>query len=77
MTKYYACAYHKHCKIGLSHISSFFSSYRVLDFHYKYLQITYKLTTHYGYHKLRKTFGKFLISYSELIYKFGEISFQE
>ena len=29
------------------------------------------------YHKLRKTFGKFFISYSELLSKFGDISFQE
>ena len=30
-----------------------------------------------SYHKLRKTFGKFLRSYSELMSKFGDISFQE
>ena len=29
------------------------------------------------YHKLRKTFGKFVMSYYELLSKFGEISFQE
>ena len=29
------------------------------------------------YHKLRKTFGKFFRSYSELLSKFGDISFQE
>ena len=28
-------------------------------------------------HKLRETFGKFFGSYSELLYKFGEISFQD
>ena len=31
----------------------------------------------YRYHKLRKTFGKFFRSYSELLSKFGDISFQE
>ena len=37
-----------------------------------------KLLTHcYRYLKLRKTFGKFCRSYSELLSKFGEISFQE
>ena len=30
-----------------------------------------------NYHKLRKTFGKFFRSYSELLIKFGEISFQD
>ena len=50
----------------------------VLDFHSKNLQITSKLLTQgYRYHKLRKTFGKFLRSYSELLSKFGDISFQE
>ena len=40
--------------------------------------ITSKLLTQgYRYHKLRKTFGKFFRSYSELLYKFGEISFQD
>ena len=29
------------------------------------------------YHKLQKTFGKFVRSYSDLLSKFGEISFQE
>ena len=33
--------------------------------------------TSYRYHKLRKTFGKFFRSYSELLSKFGDISFQE
>ena len=48
------------------------------DFHSKNLQITTKLLTQgYRYHKLRKTFGKFLRSYSELLSKFGDISFQE
>ena len=50
----------------------------VLDFHSKNLQITSKLFTQgYRYHKLRKTFGKFFRSYSELLSKFGDISFQE
>ena len=31
----------------------------------------------YRYHNLRKTFGKFFRSYSELLSKFGDISFQE
>ena len=39
----------------------------VFDFHSKNLQITSKLLTQgYRYHKLRKTFGKFFRSYSEL-----------
>ena len=50
----------------------------VLDFHSKNLQITSKLLTQgYRYHKLRKTFGKFFRSYSELLSKFGDISLQE
>ena len=50
----------------------------VFDFHSKNLQITSKLLTQgYRYHKLRKTFGKFFRSYSELLSKFGEISFQD
>ena len=50
----------------------------VLDFHSKNLKITSKLLTQgYRYHKLRKTFGKFFRSYSELLSKFGDISFQE
>ena len=50
----------------------------VLDFHSKNLQITSKLLTQgYRYHKLWKTFGKFFRSYSELLSKFGDISFQE
>ena len=50
----------------------------VLDFHSKNLKITSKLLTQgYRYHKLRKTFGKFLRSYSELLSKFGDILFQE
>ena len=44
----------------------------------KNLQVTSKLLTQgYRYHKLRKTFGKFFKSYSDLLSKFGEISFQE
>ena len=50
----------------------------VLDFHSKNLQITSKLLTQgYRYHKLRKTFGKFFRSYSQLLSKFGDISFRE
>ena len=50
----------------------------VLNFHSKNLQITSKLLTQvYRYHKLRKIFGKFFRSYSELLSKFGDISFQE
>ena len=50
----------------------------VFDFHSKNLQITSKLLTQgYRYHKLRKTFGKFFRSYSVLLSKFGEISFQD
>ena len=50
----------------------------VLDFHSKNLQITSKLLTKcYKYHKLRKTFGKFFRSYSALLSKFFDISFQE
>ena len=50
----------------------------VLDFHSKNLQITSKLLTQgYRYHKLRKTFGKFFRSYSEILSKFGDISFQK
>ena len=50
----------------------------VLDFHSKNLQITSKLLTQgFRYHKLLKTFGKFFRSYSELLSKFGNSSFQE
>ena len=50
----------------------------VFDFHSKNLQITSKLLTQgYRYHKLRKTFGKFFRSYSDILFKFGEISFQD
>ena len=49
----------------------------VLDFYSKNLQITSKLLTQGNrYHRLRKTFG-FFRSYSELLSKFGDISFQE
>ena len=42
------------------------------------LKITSKLLTQgYRFHKLRKTFGKFFGSYSELLSKLGDISFQE
>ena len=48
----------------------------VFDFHSKNLQITSKLLTPgYRYHKLWKTFGNFFCS--ELLSKFGAISFQE
>ena len=44
----------------------------------KNLQITSKvLTLGNRYHQLRKTFGKFFRSYSELLSKFSDISFQE
>ena len=44
----------------------------ILDFNSKNLQITSKLLTQgYRYRKLRKSFGKFLRSYSELLSKFG------
>ena len=50
----------------------------VLDFHSKNLQITSKLLTQgYRYHMIRKTFGMFFRSYSELLSKFVDISFQE
>ena len=50
----------------------------VIDFHSKNLQISSTLLTQgYRYHKLRKTFGKFFRSYSELQSKCGDISFQE
>ena len=50
----------------------------VLNYHSKNLQITSKLLAQgYRYHKLRKTFGTFFRSYSELLSKFGDISFQE
>ena len=50
----------------------------VLDFHSKNLQISSKLLTQgYRYHKFWKTFGKFFRLYSELLSKFGDISFQE
>ena len=50
----------------------------VLDFHSKNLQITLK-TTCTGLHisQTLKTFGKFFRSYSELLSKFGDISFRE
>ena len=44
------------------------------------ISISYFKTTNTGlqrYHKLRKIFGKFFRSYSDLLAKFGEISFQE
>ena len=35
------------------------------------------MTECYRYHKLRKTFGKLFMSYSEILSKCGEISFRE
>ena len=50
----------------------------VFDFHSKNLHDTSRLLTHgYRFHKLRKKFGKFFRSYSELLSKFGAISIQE
>ena len=50
----------------------------VLDFHCPNLQYHFKtIDTGYRYHKLRKRFQKFFRTYSELLSKFGEISFQE
>ena len=50
----------------------------VFDFHSKNIQINSKLLTQgYRYHKLRKKFGKFFRSYSELLSKFSAISFQD
>ena len=50
----------------------------VFDFHSTNLQITSKLLSQgYRYHKLRKTFGIFFRSYSELSSEFGAIPFQE
>ena len=64
--------------IYISQLIRFAKCTSVLDFHSKNLQITSKLLTQgYRYHKLRKTFGKFFRSYSELLSKFGAISFQE
>ena len=48
---------------------------RVSDYPFQNLQITSKLLTQgYIYHKLRKSFGKFFRSYSDVLSKFGEIS---
>ena len=50
----------------------------VSDFNSKNLELTSKLLSQgYRYDKLRKTFGKFFRPYSDLLSKFGEISFQE
>ena len=50
----------------------------ISDFKSKNLQITSKLQTQrYRYHKLKKSSGQFFGSYSDLLSKFGEISFQE
>ena len=50
----------------------------ISDFNSKNIQLTSKLLTQgYRYHKLRKIFGKVFRSYSDLLSKFGEISFQK
>ena len=47
-------------------------SYGVSDLNSKNLQLTSKLLTQgHRYHKLRKTFGKFFRSYSNMLSKFG------
>ena len=47
----------------------------VSDYPFQNLQISSKLLTQgHRYHKLRKSFGKFFRSYSDLLSKFGEIS---
>ena len=47
----------------------------VSDCPFQNLQITSKLLTQgYRYHKQRKAFGKFFMSYSDFLSKFGEIS---
>ena len=49
----------------------------VLAFNSKNLQITSKLLTQgYSYHKLRKTFGKFLRSYAKLLSKLLQYRFK-
>ena len=61
------------------HIASlwhFFSQYNVLDKMFDRKSHVFN-TQGYRYHKLRKTFGKFFRSYSELLSKFGDISFHE
>ena len=48
---------------------------RVLDLLSKNVKIISKLLTQGNrYHKIRKTFGKFIISFTELLSKFGTIS---
>uniref|UniRef100_UPI003EB7F07C hypothetical protein n=1 Tax=Klebsiella pneumoniae TaxID=573 RepID=UPI003EB7F07C len=48
------------------------------DFHLRNLQITRKLLTQgYRYHKLRKTFGKFYRNYSELLLKYGNLTYHD
>ena len=50
----------------------------VSDFNSKNLQLPSKLLAQgYRYQKLRKTFGKLFRSYSDLLSKFGDLSFQE
>ena len=50
----------------------------VSDFNSKNLQISFKLLTQgYRYHKLRRTFGMFFRSYSDLLSELGEILFQD
>ena len=49
----------------------------ISDFHSKNLQFTSKLLTKgYRYHKLRKTFGKFFMSYSNLLSKLVKYRFE-
>ena len=48
----------------------------VLAFSISILKI-FKWLQSYRYHRLQKTFGKFFRSYSELLSRFGAISFQE
>ena len=65
--------------IYILHLARFARCYtKVSDFHSKILHITSKLLTqgHICYN-LRKTFGKFVRSYLELLSKFGTISFEE
>ena len=74
--------WHKHSQY-IFHMNIYFWWIK-LNFRGRYANVsekayfTSKLLTHgYRYHKLRKTFGKFFMSYSELLSKFGAISFQE
>ena len=55
----------------------FFGLYKFRIFILKIIKSSKLLTQDYRYHKLRKTFGKFFMSYSEPLSKFCAISFQE